>query len=320
MGSEMDTDFEDECRDIVRRRKEAGERLKAIDKAIPKSHSKTPGSPSKMQDFLAIVSTACQVCKSTGDDDAMLLCDGCDHGYHTYCHQPPIEDVPEGDWYCPACSAEGGPKERRTPNSGSAGRKKPFRKRSAWSRGVAKKKTKKKILVGSDAEEKEKEGDGGEEEEGDVKKKKEDEEEQRKHEEEENGRNEQEEKNKRREDEPKEREEEAMSSPRTSRRGTASSTTADQGPSTLPTQAADLAPSVPTGVRIDSSRVIQWHNDLVRTTEGFVVEKLERIYTAMAKVIRQYRFESDRTALPTDLQAGLEVLLREGSVCERRES
>jgi len=204
--------------------------------------------------------------------------------------------------------AEGGPKERRTPNSGSAGRKKPFRKRSAWSRGVAEKKTKKKILVGSDAEEKEKEGDGGEEEEGDVKKKKEDEEEQRKHEEEEIGRNEQEEENKRREDEPKEQEEEAMSSPRTSRRGTAASTTTDQGPSTLPTQAADLAPSVPTGVRIDSSRVIQWHNDLVRTTEGFVVEKLERIHTAMAKVIRQYRFESDRTALPTDLQAELEVV------------
>ena len=59
--SEMDTDFEDECRDIVRRRKDAGERLKAIDKATPKSNSKTPGSPSKMQDFLAIVSTACQV-------------------------------------------------------------------------------------------------------------------------------------------------------------------------------------------------------------------------------------------------------------------
>ena len=105
--SEMDTDFEDECRDIVRRRKDAGERLKAIDKATPKTKPKTPGSPSKMQDLLSIVSTACQVCKSTGDDDAMLLCDGCDHGYHTYCHQPPIEDVPEGDWFCPACSAEG---------------------------------------------------------------------------------------------------------------------------------------------------------------------------------------------------------------------
>merc|ERR1719499_233237 len=100
-----------------------------------------------------------------------------------------------------------------------------------------------------------------------------------------------------------------MSSPRTSRRATAVASSApDQGPSVSPAQAADLAPSVPTGVRVDSSRVAQWHNDLVRTTEGFVVEKLERIHTAMAKVIRQYRFESDRTALPTDLQAELEVV------------
>merc|ERR1711936_1364854 len=112
----------------------AGERLKAIDKATPKSHSKTPGSPSKMQDFLAIVSTACQVCKSTGDDDAMLLCDGCDNGYHTYCHQPPIEEVPDGDWFCPACSAEGGPKERRTPIREVRERKSPSRGRAHGAR------------------------------------------------------------------------------------------------------------------------------------------------------------------------------------------
>merc|ERR1719222_1283008 len=108
--------------------------------------------------------------------------------------------------------------------------------------------------------------------------------------------------------EEQEQEAEAMSSPRTSRRTTLASLAPDQGPLASPAQAADLAPSVPTGVRVDSSRVAQWHNDLVRTTEGFVVEKLERIYTAMAKVIRQYRMESDRTALPTDLQAELEVV------------
>merc|ERR1719318_1114456 len=95
--------------------------------------------------------------------------------------------------------------------------------------------------------------------------------------------------------------EEAMSSPRTSRRATAATEPAA-------TAAADLAPSVPTGVRIDQSRVIAWHTDLVRLTEGFVVEKLERIYTAMAKVIRGYRLQADRTALPTDLLAELEVV------------
>ena len=37
----------------------------------------------------------------------MLLCDGCDKGYHIYCVQPPIETIPEGDWFCPACVAAG---------------------------------------------------------------------------------------------------------------------------------------------------------------------------------------------------------------------
>ena len=44
-------------------------------------------------------------------------------------------------------------------------------------------------------------------------------------------------------------------------------------------------PSVPTGVRIDAAKVLQWHNDTVRFTDNFALEKLERIYTAMAKVI-----------------------------------
>ena len=43
-------------------------------------------------------------------------------------------------------------------------------------------------------------------------------------------------------------------------------------------------PSVPTGVRIDAAKVLQWHNDTVRFTDNFPLEKLERIYTAMAKV------------------------------------
>ena len=43
-------------------------------------------------------------------------------------------------------------------------------------------------------------------------------------------------------------------------------------------------PSVPTGVRIDQVKIVQWSNDLVRLTDNFPVEKLERIYTSMAKV------------------------------------
>ena len=36
----------------------------------------------------------------------MLLCDGCDDSYHTYCLIPPLASVPRGDWRCPRCVAE----------------------------------------------------------------------------------------------------------------------------------------------------------------------------------------------------------------------
>lgn len=52
----------------------------------------------------------CSVCKCEGDVSELLLCDGCHVGLHMGCANPPIEDVPEGDWYCPTCcdlAAEG---------------------------------------------------------------------------------------------------------------------------------------------------------------------------------------------------------------------
>ena len=34
----------------------------------------------------------------------MLFCDGCDLAtYHMACLQPPIEEVPDDDWFCPIC-------------------------------------------------------------------------------------------------------------------------------------------------------------------------------------------------------------------------
>ena len=59
--AEMDTDFEDECKEIHRRRLEASDKLKKINKDESKAAKQTPSSPSKMQDFMAIVSTACEV-------------------------------------------------------------------------------------------------------------------------------------------------------------------------------------------------------------------------------------------------------------------
>ncbi|XP_032819198.2 lysine-specific demethylase 5D-like isoform X2 [Petromyzon marinus] len=48
----------------------------------------------------------CLVC-GRGDDEAkLLLCDGCDDSYHTFCLIPPLQDVPKGDWRCPKCVAQ----------------------------------------------------------------------------------------------------------------------------------------------------------------------------------------------------------------------
>lgn len=39
----------------------------------------------------------------SGNEDEMLLCDGCDRGFHMSCLTPPLKNVPVGDWYCKDC-------------------------------------------------------------------------------------------------------------------------------------------------------------------------------------------------------------------------
>ncbi|XP_046881983.1 lysine (K)-specific demethylase 5Ba [Hypomesus transpacificus] len=48
----------------------------------------------------------CLVCGSGTAEDRLLLCDGCDDSYHTFCLIPPLHDVPKGDWRCPKCLAQ----------------------------------------------------------------------------------------------------------------------------------------------------------------------------------------------------------------------
>uniref|UniRef100_A0A673HE83 [histone H3]-trimethyl-L-lysine(4) demethylase n=1 Tax=Sinocyclocheilus rhinocerous TaxID=307959 RepID=A0A673HE83_9TELE len=48
----------------------------------------------------------CLVCGGGDDEDRLLLCDGCDDSYHTFCLIPPLHDVPKGDWRCPKCLAQ----------------------------------------------------------------------------------------------------------------------------------------------------------------------------------------------------------------------
>ncbi|PWA90946.1 bromodomain-containing protein [Artemisia annua] len=45
----------------------------------------------------------CKVCGMDKNDDNVLLCDKCDSEYHTYCLNPPLPRIPDGNWYCPSC-------------------------------------------------------------------------------------------------------------------------------------------------------------------------------------------------------------------------
>ncbi|XP_038217570.1 bromodomain adjacent to zinc finger domain protein 2B-like [Zerene cesonia] len=51
----------------------------------------------------SIMKANCQFCLSGDNEDQLLLCDGCDKGYHTYCFKPRMDKIPEGDWYCWEC-------------------------------------------------------------------------------------------------------------------------------------------------------------------------------------------------------------------------
>uniref|UniRef100_A0A8C4FEH8 [histone H3]-trimethyl-L-lysine(4) demethylase n=1 Tax=Dicentrarchus labrax TaxID=13489 RepID=A0A8C4FEH8_DICLA len=56
--------------------------------------------------FVSIDLYLCLVCGRGDEEDRLLLCDGCDDSYHTFCLIPPLQDVPKGDWRCPKCVAE----------------------------------------------------------------------------------------------------------------------------------------------------------------------------------------------------------------------
>ncbi|XP_043710608.1 BRCT domain-containing protein At4g02110-like [Telopea speciosissima] len=62
----------------------------------------------------------CQVCGSRDRGDVMMICGdeggskGCGIGMHIDCCDPPLEDVPEEDWFCSKCSVKD---STRTPKS-----------------------------------------------------------------------------------------------------------------------------------------------------------------------------------------------------------
>jgi hypothetical protein len=48
----------------------------------------------------------CEACLSPDAEDCLLLCDGCDKGYHIFCLDPQLPRIPDDEWLCPDCLAE----------------------------------------------------------------------------------------------------------------------------------------------------------------------------------------------------------------------
>ncbi|XP_044127439.1 bromodomain adjacent to zinc finger domain protein 1A isoform X2 [Bufo gargarizans] len=61
----------------------------------------------------SIRNARCKVCRKKGDNENMILCDGCERGHHIFCVRPKLKFIPEDDWFCPECK----PRQRtRRPN------------------------------------------------------------------------------------------------------------------------------------------------------------------------------------------------------------
>jgi PHD-finger len=46
----------------------------------------------------------CRYCGESSGAALMLICDICGNAWHTFCLDPPMEELPEGLWFCPNCT------------------------------------------------------------------------------------------------------------------------------------------------------------------------------------------------------------------------
>ena len=73
----------------------------------------------KLDPWLCLECKKCMSCGVSANADDLLICDGCDQGFHMDCLDPPVPKLPEGRWICPICVPP--PNRRRGPLKSSLG-------------------------------------------------------------------------------------------------------------------------------------------------------------------------------------------------------
>jgi [histone H3]-lysine27 N-methyltransferase len=69
-----------------------------------RTRARTPPGPGP-EATAAADDVRCEACGSGDAAAELMLCDGCDCGFHIFCLRPILPRVPAGDWYCPSCRA-----------------------------------------------------------------------------------------------------------------------------------------------------------------------------------------------------------------------
>lgn len=77
-------DFEEDCEDRV---------ISEVGAGIPTGAEEEEEDDDHME--------FCRVCKDGGE---LLCCDTCTSSYHIHCLNPPLPEIPNGEWLCPRCT------------------------------------------------------------------------------------------------------------------------------------------------------------------------------------------------------------------------
>lgn len=68
---------------------------------MPESRKRSKSMQEGEKDYTDV---CCEKCGSGERPSELLLCDGCDRGFHLFCLRPVLVAVPKGRWFCPSCS------------------------------------------------------------------------------------------------------------------------------------------------------------------------------------------------------------------------